>query len=74
MPASEAIRRHVGGMARDGVPAVRLESLGEDDVVDLAEQYRVERRDEREVRQTARARPTTMIVAARPISQVEPDH
>ncbi|THG23776.1 hypothetical protein TEA_011666 [Camellia sinensis var. sinensis] len=61
-------------MARDEVPTARLDSLGDDDAVELAEQYRVKRREERGPGQAVRAHPTTMIVAAKPISQVETDH
>lgn len=39
-PTSEAIRRHTREMAREDVPTVRLDALGDDDAVDLAEQYR----------------------------------
>ncbi|THG18971.1 hypothetical protein TEA_002726 [Camellia sinensis var. sinensis] len=53
---------------------MRLEALGEDDAVELVEQYRIERREERGAEQTARPRSSTMTMAARPISQVEPDH
>ena len=56
------------------MPAIRLDSLGKDDAVELVKQYRAERREERGAGQAARARPTTMLVAARPISQVEPTH
>ncbi|KAL7201799.1 hypothetical protein ACSBR1_033491 [Camellia fascicularis] len=61
-------------MARDEAPAMRLEALGEDDAVELAEQYRTERREERGAEQVVQPHPSTMIVVARPISQVGPDH
>ncbi|THG21094.1 hypothetical protein TEA_003177 [Camellia sinensis var. sinensis] len=73
-PTSEAIHRNVEEMAQEEAPAMRLEALGEDDAVKLAEQYRTERRKERGAEQAARPHPSTMIVALRPISQVGPDH
>ncbi|XP_028059423.1 uncharacterized protein LOC114263132 [Camellia sinensis] len=73
-PASEAIHRNIEEMARDEVPTMRLEALGEDDAVELAKQYRTERQEERGAEQAARPRPSTMIVARKPINQVKPDN
>lgn len=74
VPASEAIRRYIGEMARDEVPTMRLDSLGDDDAVELAKQYMAEKRAGSEAEPVGRPRPSTLIAAVKPISQVEPDH
>ncbi|GMP39979.1 hypothetical protein CsSME_00010611 [Camellia sinensis var. sinensis] len=61
-------------MAREETPAMGLKALGEDDAVELVELYRTERWEERGVKQAVRPRSSTMAVAARPISQVRPNH
>ncbi|GMP88587.1 hypothetical protein CsSME_00040517 [Camellia sinensis var. sinensis] len=61
-------------MAQEEATTTRVDPLGDDDAIDLAEQYRTERREGEGASQAVRARPRTIISAARPISQVEPDH
>lgn len=61
-------------MAQEKATTARVDPLGDDDAVGLAEQYRTERREGEGASQTVRARPRTIISAVRPISQVEPDH
>lgn len=73
-PASEAIRRHTIEMAQEGTVNVRADPLGEDDAVELAEQYRVERQTVGVAEPVVRSRTSTMIAAVKPISQVQPDH
>ncbi|GMP93359.1 hypothetical protein CsSME_00043230 [Camellia sinensis var. sinensis] len=69
-PASEAIRRHTTEMAQEETANVRVDPLGDDDAVELAQQYRMERVGESVVRSHG----STMIAAPKPISQAEPDH
>ncbi|GMQ07841.1 hypothetical protein CsSME_00051860 [Camellia sinensis var. sinensis] len=73
-PASEAIRRHTREMTQEEATTARVNPLGDDDAVDLAEQYRTECREGEGASQVVRARPRTIISAARPISQEEPNH
>ncbi|XP_028061482.1 formin-binding protein 4-like [Camellia sinensis] len=61
-------------MAQEESTNTRVNPLGDDDAVGLAEQYRMERREGQGASQVVRARPRTMISATRPISQVEPNH
>lgn len=69
-PASEAIRRHTIEMAQEETANVRVDPLGDDDAVELAQQYRMERVGESVVRSHG----STMIAAPKPINQAEPDH
>ncbi|THG05230.1 hypothetical protein TEA_013675 [Camellia sinensis var. sinensis] len=61
-------------MAQEEATTVRFDPLGDDNAVDLAEQYRTERREGGIVGEAVRARPRMMIAATKPISQVKPDH
>jgi len=61
-------------MAQKEATTARVDLQGDDNVVDLAEQYRTERRVGSEGEPVGRPRSFTMIMAAQPISQVEPDH
>ena len=45
--ASAAIRRHTTKMAKEDARTARVAPLGDDDAVELAEQYRKERQEER---------------------------
>ncbi|THF97368.1 hypothetical protein TEA_014269 [Camellia sinensis var. sinensis] len=68
--ASEAIRRHTIKMAQEEAANVKVDPLGDDDAVELAQQYRMERVGESVVRSHG----STMIAAPKPISQAELDH
>ena len=57
-------------MAQEGNAIVRVDSLGDDDAVELAAPYRTERVGESVVRSHG----STMIAAPKTISQAEPDH
>ena len=49
-PESEAIRKHTREMAQDEATNARVDPLGDDDVVGLAEQYRTECRERERVK------------------------
>ena len=73
-PASEAIRRHTREMAQEEAINTRVDPLGDDDAVDLAEQYKRDRQVEKSGEPAGLPRLLTMIAAPKPISQVEPAH
>ncbi|GMQ11087.1 hypothetical protein CsSME_00053853 [Camellia sinensis var. sinensis] len=61
-------------MAQEEAVNVRVDPLGDDDAVELAEQYRMERQMERVGEPVVRSHASTMIAAPKPISQAELDH
>ena len=63
-PASEAIRRHTIEMAQEETANVMVDLLGDDDAMELAQQYQTKRMGEL----MGRSQGSTMIAAPRPIS------
>ncbi|XP_028108991.1 uncharacterized protein LOC114307784 [Camellia sinensis] len=61
-------------MAREEVGNVRVDPLGDDDAEELAAQYRTETRMVGVGKPVGQSQASALIVAPKPISQVEPDH
>ncbi|KAF5945843.1 hypothetical protein HYC85_016071 [Camellia sinensis] len=71
--AQEVIRKQTLEMAQKEVGNVRVDPLGDDDAEELAARYRTETRMVGVGEPVGQSQASALIVAPRPISQVEPD-